>query len=887
MSYKQYRASPSGSSCSGSTSSHDGFAILTSDRFFQPEYPPEDINSWRSALNSSKYEDPAQFHFPQSYGDGTDVQTPSDVASTATGAPLYPPLVNSGIPGFQGASHQPPRFERGASLGKHPRLPHQTPTPSPADDAPPTKRSKKEQIIQSGRVSGACTRCKRLKMKCTFQDDDTICARCIVGGHECVVLGRKPRSPGMRDILRKKIREKDSMIDSLLARLNPTSATATPLSIAPSRMALTPEQRTIYRDILAYYEKGQGSCKSACEGFRRFDLSTLEEDSDYDSDSEESTGLEDLQESTSALHIHPLPAAEAPSGLVAKTALESRVGSPASAREHGSSEGSQIEAISVQEEGIGNLAYFEPGPSSNLDIRRLIVERQAAPDILLSGLITNEDVGKLFDIYWRWINPVVPILDENIHTPSAVLGRCPFLFTVVCAVSSRFYDDKPEVYHMAVHMAKASAANAFLDGWKTVEMCQAFLLMAAYMPPAKRWDEDRTWFYSGVAFRLAVDLDLGRVPSSKPADERGERELLNRLRVYAVCYTMDRCYCLNLGKPAMMPENELIRSVSTELYGWKYGQSCDGYLASLIELFRIIGRYPELSLPKATATVQDLSDFKIRHKVMSGELDAWNEVFLARCAAEHLPTAPEDDRLRMALVQSMYQYCRLVSFSTGLQRVVQAGKLKDDVTFLPGCLSAASAIINCVVDRILPSESIRYCPEYYFALSAFATAVLVKCLRPEFATKIDNRQEARIIDLVKRLLKTLDSGPLDPNGQPTPRHCFARFLEKVLTSRITSRQKRHSADLGVQPQSSPLKSEISPPPPQTTDVFPPMPDPLPVPTDRVVNQFSLHPSDPAFLQAWSLMENQEMPGTMESLLGFQDSQFPSDFMAFQDQSWLM
>ena len=39
------------------------------------------------------------------------------------------------------------------------------------------------------------------------------------------------------------------------------------------------------------------------------------------------------------------------------------------------------------------------GPSSNLDLRRLIVERQAAPDILLSGLINNDDVGKLFDMY--------------------------------------------------------------------------------------------------------------------------------------------------------------------------------------------------------------------------------------------------------------------------------------------------------------------------------------------------------------------------------------------------------------------------------------------------------------------------------------------------------
>lgn len=175
----------------------------------------------------------------------------------------------------------------------------------------------------------------------------------------------------MREILRKQIKEKDAMIDSLLARLNPTSSTFTPLSIMPSRMALTPDQRIVYRDVLAYYEKTAGSYKSASDGSRKFDLSALEEDSDYESETEDSSGVEDLQESTSALHIHPLPAVEAPSGLVAKTALESRVGSPTLSKEHGSSDGSQTEAASASEEGIGNFAYFEPGERFSLcrDVR--------------------------------------------------------------------------------------------------------------------------------------------------------------------------------------------------------------------------------------------------------------------------------------------------------------------------------------------------------------------------------------------------------------------------------------------------------------------------------------------------------------------------------------
>ncbi len=61
-------------------------------------------------------------------------------------------------------------------------------------------------------------------------------------------------------------------------------------------------------------------------------------------------------------------------------------------------------------------------------------------------------------------------------------------------------------------------------------------------------------------FRLAIDLDLNRPPSVKPTDERSEREILNRLRTYVVCYIMDRCFCINLGKAFMVPEDEVTPS---------------------------------------------------------------------------------------------------------------------------------------------------------------------------------------------------------------------------------------------------------------------------------------------------------------------------------------
>ena len=79
----------------------------------------------------------------------------------------------------------------------------------------------------------------------------------------------------------------------------------------------------------------------------------------------------------------------------------------------------------------------------------------------------------------------------------------------VCTVASRYYKEKPHIYGMAIHFAKAAAANAVIDGWKTVEMCQAFALWSVYNPPARRWEEDRAWCYTGIAFRCVCAL---RVP---------------------------------------------------------------------------------------------------------------------------------------------------------------------------------------------------------------------------------------------------------------------------------------------------------------------------------------------------------------------------------------
>jgi hypothetical protein len=106
-----------------------------------------------------------------------------------------------------------------------------------------------------------------------------------------------------------------------------------------------------------------------------------------------------------------------------------------------------------------------------------------------------------------------------------------------------------------MHFAKNSAANALNDGWKSVELCQAYILLSIYAVPARKWEEDRSWLYAGLAIRLATDLNLHQVAGGKPQNEKQDREMLNRTRVWTICFSLDQSTATQSGKPSTIKED--------------------------------------------------------------------------------------------------------------------------------------------------------------------------------------------------------------------------------------------------------------------------------------------------------------------------------------------
>lgn len=48
-------------------------------------------------------------------------------------------------------------------------------------------------------------------------------------------------------------------------------------------------------------------------------------------------------------------------------------------------------------------------------------------------------------------------------------------------------------------MVGEAATGALEKGMKTIETCQAYLLLSLYPVPQKKWTDDRRWLMIGVA----------------------------------------------------------------------------------------------------------------------------------------------------------------------------------------------------------------------------------------------------------------------------------------------------------------------------------------------------------------------------------------------------
>lgn len=64
-----------------------------------------------------------------------------------------------------------------------------------------------------------------------------------------------------------------------------------------------------------------------------------------------------------------------------------------------------------------------------------------------------------------------------------------------------------------------------------------------------------SFFFIFFIFRIATDLNLHHVSTTKPTSENQEREILNKTRVWMICFNLDRSTATQFGKPSTIKED--------------------------------------------------------------------------------------------------------------------------------------------------------------------------------------------------------------------------------------------------------------------------------------------------------------------------------------------
>ncbi|KAG9077271.1 hypothetical protein FS749_010857 [Ceratobasidium sp. UAMH 11750] len=321
------------------------------------------------------------------------------------------------------------------------------------------------------------------------------------------------------------------------------------------------------------------------------------------------------------------------------------------------------------------------------------------------------------------------------------------------------------------------AGEAFVEGWKSVEKVQAFILLATFPAPSRRYEEDRTWIYLGGAIRMAMDLDLNRPPESVFTSEMAEREYLNRVRTWLICHNLEVSGAANDNKPITMQEDATIVSSRSWWQSSRFNMPYDIHLCAFTQICMIFHKYYRIlrsdSNAQAAYTTKDVLEIADGFTKEVEDFQVHFEKLFAEASNR------EDDAcVYRAHVRDAAHYFRLVIYSRCYGKLSGQGIQPGDPIPLY-CIDAASQLVKALTDHHAHSEYFKYSAEGWFTFGAFAGAFMIKLLCPQAAPVVDAAQHQHLRALVAQLIDAYRSPQVYIDEQHTP-YIYAQFLSRLL-----------------------------------------------------------------------------------------------------------
>ncbi|KAL4747394.1 hypothetical protein BDW72DRAFT_209647 [Aspergillus terricola var. indicus] len=380
----------------------------------------------------------------------------------------------------------------------------------------------------------------------------------------------------------------------------------------------------------------------------------------------------------------------------------------------------------------------------------------------------------LVDIYWRYVQPVEPVLDyqrfvqnyERIYLTSGG-PPCTRSDLWLCIINAVFALAVQRQEHILLQQRNEQANRFFLRAWAllpadllwmpaSLELLQSLILINRYLHCTD--NPQKTWMSAGVAIRMAQTM----------CGHRGEsKDEALKLKAWAICVALDRCTSWSLGKtstlvPIPLPPSSCQRRVtSSEGDSWALRLYEIGNQIQLAQLRARSTPAPGSRLPGSSQS--QLDDYCNAALQLDAALQKWEASLPLQWQAHNLKMLIDrSSRAERYLLHLRYLHHRIFLYRPMLARIYSMASNSNAPLPRPGlshhllqnsatmCLEAAQQIVTLVIETIEPDQPIGLLPWWYrlYFLHIAGANFLAAMIRPElFSNSIAESWEAVLLAL--------------------------------------------------------------------------------------------------------------------------------------------
>jgi hypothetical protein len=398
-----------------------------------------------------------------------------------------------------------------------------------------------------------------------------------------------------------------------------------------------------------------------------------------------------------------------------------------------------------------------------------------------SGRILPEEAKELFDLFMQNCVLHVALVDPEWHSYTRVSSECPFLFACVVYIASSYHHKRFTWQEELRPEMNDLIGRVVSSGEKSISIVQGFLFLYFFNQPPLNAANDTAWLYSGIAIRIASELNLG---STNKQVKESPRQRIDRERTWMMTFVVDRSLSTTRGKAwTIRGDDSIVRNLDS-WYTQPTSRMWDIAISTLADLLKVTSRQIDAlnTSLSAKAEFSDSFDCETMMRIMNEELEEWRRKWHMR----GINIALTDDRTTyqgndvhertyhyLSKQGAMrYNYAVLVLNCFGLQYCASNPSKSAARTYsLTQAIQAAQNVVNAAKDGL--QNTVAYSPYSQCTILTFAIVSLIKLASLK---RDDHIVSQRLLGMVESGIAFLESVAIRPTHVAARSASFLRGL---------------------------------------------------------------------------------------------------------------